>query len=247
MNMSRLATFLRLLPLAGAALASVATTTTQPAVSYSVIAATPPPDETAVASRIAPSLQLRLDADQAPDPSVKLQLYDAAGAPIPGSTVSPPVTGGIQDLSFVPEAPLPAGDYVLVLVGGAWGGAAEYEDSSLYAIASRYPFRSVGRELVHFATVSRPAVRLAQRDASGASFTLSFTQEMDQATLDHVQVLDATGDALPVTRTWQGGRLHELVVTSPPGGVTLSLEPGLAAADGTPVAGLPLVIDPTSL
>ena len=58
-----------------------------------------------------------------------------------------------------------------------------------------------------------------------------------------MNVLDATGDVLEVTRNWLGDDRHTLELVVGRGGVSIELSPGLLAADGTAPEGLPKVIE----
>jgi hypothetical protein len=239
--MRKLASFLRLLPLAAAAFASVATSAMIPTLQLDDV--TPRPDETAVdpASELTVRGVLQEGGDVSDSPA-GLGLRTLAGQEIAGATERRALEGGLT-YTFKPAAPLAPDSYELYWVGSP-GGSAYFTDSDLATLVAAYPNDGVHEPIVRFSTVSQPRVRYAFLYASTSYFRISFSEDMDESTLEHVKVLDATGDVLPVTARWLGGPMHELTLQAPAGAVTLAFEPGLLAATGVDVAPTPFTLVP---
>jgi hypothetical protein len=238
--MRTIASLLRLLPLAAAAFASVATSAMIP--TYAIDLATPPPDETAVAPGTVLEVLGVLQEGGSGEAPTGLGLRTASGQEIAGTTERNELEGGIT-YRFIPAAPLAPDAYVLYWVGSP-GTYWYFNDPDQASLVARYPNDGTIEPIVQFSTVSQPKVRYAYLDTRTGTIRMSFSEDMDPATLDHVQVLDATGDVLTATRSWRGGAMHELELQAPVGAVSLSFEPGLLAKTGVDAAPTPFTIEP---
>jgi hypothetical protein len=228
--------YLRVLPLAAAAVASVATSRLPE--SISITGATPPSGETGVSADVQPEITLDMDGGAAPAAEVLTLRRAGDGELVAGHAERTTPGGQAFVYRFVPDAPLPDGDYLLVL---------EIDGRELYTdeVEALDPEASwSGPVGVRFSTVSSPKVRRASLYYGDGTGYVSFSQDMDVASLAaHMKILDATGDELPVTQTWLGDRLHTLQFTSQQGAADILLEPGILAADGSEMTGLPMVLD----
>jgi hypothetical protein len=239
--MRKLASFLRLLPLAAAAFASVATSA-PPSPYLRVLRVTPPAQETGVSPDVALQVATTMEDGTIDDCPAGLGLRTLSGTPIAGTSHRVEVSGEI-DYRFTPDAPLAPDSYVLFWVGstGADWSFDDYEQSNL---AAAYDGDTWPREVVtEFSTVSQPQLRLAYVDINTGTVYISFSEDMDASTLEHVKVLDATGDVLPAEALWTGGDMHRLELHPPVGAVSLLLEPGLLAASGVDAAPTPLTVE----
>jgi hypothetical protein len=236
----RLLRLLRLLPLAAAAFASVATSAMLPTLQLS--SSTPPPDETAVPASTVLTVDGILEDDDGKGSPTGLGLRTLSGQEIAGTYQRSQLEGGTH-FTFTPAAPLAPDSYVLYWVGSP-GTYAYFTDPDQERLASAYSSDGSISPIVQFSTVSQPKVRYAYQDARTGTILMSFSEDMDVATLEHVKVLDATGDVLAAPAVWQGGAMHVLELQAPVGGVTIAIEPGLLGKTGVDAASAPFTIEP---
>jgi hypothetical protein len=232
--MSRLSHGLRLLPLAAAALASVATSA--PSDELQVEKSTPFDGETGVPATVQPAMTIAAQ-EEAPEVQAGwLRLVEGGGGAVRGRVERTRLAddSGYHDtlweLRFVPAAPLPPGDYTLVLDGAAYSGP-----DTAYA--------PDGPIVARFSTLSRPVLLRHERlDSRQAVVELSQPVDVDSLRA-HLTGVDATGDVLAVESLERlPGHRHRYLAGFPAGTRELDLADGLLAADGVPVAGLPVVV-----
>ena len=233
--MRKLTAILRLLPLAAAALASVATS---PMPVPHLVISDPHPlaRETGVAVTMQPSLALSTqggeDGEEVALPPIDaLSLHRTSdGAVVAGHPVIEPASGGYVIYRFVPDADLALDDYQLVL---DLGDITEFNADGLEFVDNAI--------VLPFSTVSRPTIHYAILANGSASAYLSFSQAMDPTTFGSIKLLDSAGVELVPTQVDYSSETFSLSLHAPPGVAhVLRIEPGLRAADGTEVAGLPL-------
>jgi hypothetical protein len=232
------ASFLRLVPLAAAAFASVATSPMQPG-AYQVIAQTPGLDESDVPADVVPEVQLDPEGSEPGDAPAALELHDADTQQAVAGASERTDENGVVILRFHPAAPLAPGHYELRVSADSECGVPTYADLTYCRPedGSADQNRVVGR----FSTVSEPEI-LAVTGLYGATgFTVFFSQDVDPGTVDLVHPRDFDRKTLASTRTWQPGGTRVLEVSTSPTVVDLQIDDGVVALDGTPVPGLPAV------
>jgi hypothetical protein len=230
--MRKIPLILRLVPLAAAALASVATS---PMVTdwSSVVSTSPVNGETAVAADVVPEVHL-VPGDGDVGAPEGLELHDITGALVPG-TSERIREGGELVYRFYPAAPLAPGDYEL----HATDDVTCYDGTQCNERTDNDEVRST--RLAGFSTISRPTVLAVTSIYGYDGFAVTFSQDMDPASAELMHVLDATGAELRVTRRWQPGSQRVIELVTPPGQTDVLLDDGVRAADGTAMQGLPAV------
>ncbi len=235
MNKRSLLHLLRILPLAAAALASVATSMIPK--TLTITSATPPPDESGASPDVVPTLRLSVSADGEGDVPTGIEVRDSRNALVVGHSERSEENGELV-FRYVHAEPLAPETYFITFVGSS-NVDVTFADEGLAALFS-FPGAD-SAPVMKFSIASEPRLRYAIHDRATGVFTVSFTEDMDVSTLEHVKV---AGEQPQVTRTYRGGDLHVLEVAAPLGAVNLVLEPGLAARTGVPVMGLPVTIGP---
>jgi hypothetical protein len=217
---------LRLVPLALAAFASLATSSIDD--EYVLDGHLPLAGETAVVSTVQPRVTLSVIGEGEP-PTRWLGLRRAGGEPVAGE-VSRAGGSGVYELTFHPAEPLPEGDFELVL-----DHDGQLQLGEVVGVPLADPF------VVPFTVGSRASIRASAFVPDETTALLEFSQHVPPAAVrEHVSALDATGDPLPVVDVVLLDPVrHQLRITVPPGTVDLAIADGLLAGDGTPVLGLP--------
>jgi hypothetical protein len=220
---------LRLLPLAAAALASVATSA--PSVDITVYTVSPTPNETSVSSTIVPTVRVAIGAERGDEAPTAIGLRTLAGVDVAGSSQRSD-EGDEVVFRFFPGAVLPEDDYELYFVDSTWVDAT-FVNADLADLVWSYPRENGNQPLTRFSTRSRPAVRFARQNANDGLVTVSFTQDIDPESVKDVKVF-LDGAPLDLAPIWFGGDLHVLEVAAPLG-VSILLDGPMIATDGTAV------------
>jgi hypothetical protein len=226
---------LRLALVGLAALASAATSVQVE--QYDVEEVTPLPGETAVSLAAVPTVQTTSSVGLGALPSFRVFHEDGtevAGAIQESSGNDPKI------LQFFPEGGLaPDTDYRLVFEDAAV--EFRWYDPIDERHRDGYPGDPEYRIDFSFSTRSAPAVRVARYYPTEVLYRLSFSQDMDPASLTTETVIVRMGDDslyTPTEVTYLGGVRHELVVQvagSYLGPTEIVFTAGVAAADGSPL------------
>jgi hypothetical protein len=234
----RMLSLLRLVPLAAAAFASMATSYVSEDVPFEVAALTPSLGASNLAAEVVPEVYFTPPADGPSAFSLALELHDAGGLPVAGYSDRTD-EGDAMIFRFHPAAPLAPGDYTLTVAAGV-----ECDPPALDApVTCRFADGTdpQARVLGRFTVGSKPTILGATRPTDG-EIDLYFSQDMDFDALSRVHPRNSAGGVLVAEKRWRGGGTRILSVSADEDSLAdLLVDDGVVALDGTPVTGLPQV------
>jgi hypothetical protein len=240
--MPSLSSSIRLVLLAAAVLACMATSSMS--ASLTIKSSTPSPDETNVAPEVVVTIRAEKPGDGSGEVPTKIGLRTRSFQEVAGTSerIADAIGGFIY--RFTPAAPLPPDSYVAYFADhqDVFVNFADSDQDQLYFQHTRTGDRD---PVIEFSTVSEPKLLYAVESSTTGVVQLVFSEDVELGSVSNrLQLLDAAGGDVTIAGLVRRQDAHIIEVQPVPGIVAASivLQAGIVGVTGVEVSGLPVTI-----